>query len=291
MSRRKPRPPLTRARQAEGGTFRGLALNPPLSTEARYRAQLEAMIAQMRRETEADLRKLYLRLGAFDASRGTYAQDAPSLASQARILTAALQRKFQAAFARRSRALADQLARNIEGSSKTNLHASLKELSGGISLRTSVVTPRLREAVKASIAENVELIKSIPSEYFLRIQGAVMRNITAGNGTAGILDTIERIGAVTSRRAALIARDQTSKATTAVNSARMSALGIRKFEWLHSAGGKEPRPLHVELSGQVFSLDDPPVIDDKTGERGLPGQLINCRCRMVPVVDFGESEE
>lgn len=286
---RKPRPPLTRARQVEGGTFKGTALNPPLSTEARYRDQLERMVAQMRGETERELRKLYGQLGAQDAPG--WGMDGPSLASQARILTNALSAKFQAAFARRARGLADQLARNVEGASKTSLHASLKELSGGISLKTSVVTPRLREAVKASIAENVGLIKSIPQEYFLKIQGSVMRNITAGNGTAGILDTIEHIGAVTSRRAALIARDQTSKATTAVNSARMSALGIRKFEWLHSGGGKEPRKLHEDLSGRVFSLDDPPVIDDKTGERGLPGQLINCRCRMVPVIDFGNAED
>ena len=290
MPPRKPRPPLTKARQAEGGTFKGTPLNPPLSTEARYRNDLERMIAQMRGETEREMRRLHATFGTMDAAQG-WGLDAPSLASQARILTNALALKFQAAFARRARGLADQLARNVEGNSKTNLHASLKELSGGISLRTSVVTPRLREAVKATIAENVGLIKSIPQEYFQRIQGAVMRNITAGRGTAGILDTIERIGAVTTRRAALIARDQTSKATTAVNSARMSALGIRKFEWLHSSGGKEPRPLHVELSGQVFSLDDPPVIDDKTGERGLPGQLINCRCRMVPVVDFGSEDE
>ncbi len=285
---RKTRPPLTRARQATGGTFKGSPLNPPLSSEARYRAALERMINEMRRETERDLRSLYAALGAQDSA---FATDAPSLASRARILTNALSARFQAAFARRSRGFAEQLARGVDAQSRTNLHASLRELSGGISLRTSVVTPRLREAVKASIIENVGLIKSIPTEYFLRIQGSVMRNITAGQGSAGILTTIERIGTVTTARAALIARDQTSKATTAVNSARMSALGIRKFEWLHSAGGKEPRQLHVEMSGKVYDLDDPPVIDDKTGERGLPGQLINCRCRMVPVVDFGEPDE
>ncbi|RIQ43658.1 phage head morphogenesis protein, partial [Bordetella avium] len=32
--------------------------------------------------------------------------------------------------------------------------------------------------------------------------------------------------------------------------------------------------------------DNPPIIDKTTGERGLPGQLINCKCRMRPVIDF-----
>ena len=67
----------------------------------------------------------------------------------------------------------------------------------------------------------------------------------------------------------------------------MQGLGVKKFKWLHSMGGKEPRPLHKNvLNGNVYSFDDPPVIDERTGERGLPGVLINCRCRMLPVIEF-----
>jgi uncharacterized protein with gpF-like domain len=29
-----------------------------------------------------------------------------------------------------------------------------------------------------------------------------------------------------------------------------------------------------------------PVIDPRTGERGIPGQAINCRCVMRPLVEF-----
>lgn len=287
---RKTRPPLTKTRQVwaasrGGATFRGQPLNYNISVEARYRDALWRMVAQMQRETLATMRKLETIAG--DAS---VAMDV-SLASQARILTNALRAKFQAAFNRQAQSLADRFARDTEAASRGSLHASLKELSGGISLKTSVLPPPVREAVKAGIAENVNLIRSIPEQYFQRLQGSVMRNIQRGDGTAGILRTVKALGLVTESRAALIARDQTSKATTALNAARMRALNVRKFEWLHSGGGKEPRKLHEDLSGQVFDLDDPPVIDDKTGERGLPGQLINCRCRMVPVVDYGEPDE
>lgn len=54
----------------------------------------------------------------------------------------------------------------------------------------------------------------------------------------------------------------------------MKSAGVKKFQWLHSAGGRDPRPLHINdypsgLNGGIFSFDDLPVIDEKTGERGI----------------------
>jgi len=40
------------------------------------------------------------------------------------------------------------------------------------------------------------------------------------------------------------------------------------------------------LNGKKFSFNNLPVIDSKTGERGLPGQAFGCRCRMKPVVNI-----
>jgi len=42
---------------------------------------------------------------------------------------------------------------------------------------------------------------------------------------------------------------------------------------------------------EIFSFDDLPVIDRRSGERGIPGQAINCRCRMAPVIEFDNDEE
>ena len=33
-----------------------------------------------------------------------------------------------------------------------------------------------------------------------------------------------------------------------------------------------------------FPIDRPPVIDKKTGQRGFPAQLINCKCFLTPVL-------
>lgn len=284
------RPPLTKARaqwakDRPGAVFHGTPLNYNAAAESRYAANLARLVRTMADETARELRKLYASEAA--TRHGMAAMDAaPSFASKARILTNALASRFQVLFDGRARTLAEALARDVDRSSKSTLHSSLKDVSGGLSLKTSVITPRVREVASATVQQNVALIKSIPQQYFTDIQTGVMRSVQSGNGVQEILQVIEKTAQVTENRAKLIARDQTSKAITAVNSARMQALRIRKFEWLHSGGGKEPRKLHQELSGQVFSLDDPPVIDERTGERGLPGQLINCRCRMVPVIDF-----
>lgn len=284
--------PLTRKRQewakARGGAvFYGKPLTDPDRVEARYRATLERAIAAMTEEAEAAIRKLWESpvnrhavLSGMDA--------APSMTAQARILTNALAAKFTAFFDRIAAPTANSFVAGVDKHTKSNLHASLAGLSGGLSLKTSVITGRTKEILKASVAENVALIKSIPREYFPKLQGAVMRSITTGQGVKTVLEAVVKTGEVTKKRAALIARDQTSKATTALNASRMSALNVRKFEWLHSGGGKVPRDLHKhKLNGEIFDLDNPPVIDEKTGERGLPGQLINCGCRMIPVVDYG----
>lgn len=284
MATRKTRPPLTKAKQAQGSAVhKGKPLHYSAAVEMRYSDTLTRMVRQMRETTESAFRRLDKQF-ATDAE----GMDAPSYASQSRILVDALRKRFNAAFARRSRPAAERMQAQVDAASSASLHSSLRQLSGGISLSTRSIPAPATEMLKASITENVALIRSIPEQYFLDVQGAVMRNIQRGDGTAGVLREIERVGGVATRRAELIARDQVSKATSALNAARMKGLGVRKFEWIHSGGGKEPRKLHQRMSGNVYSLDDPPVIDERTGERGLPGFLVNCRCVMRPVLEFGE---
>lgn len=266
-------------------TFTGTPLNPPDVVEAKFRAELDRMVERMQETTRRELDKLYRSPEA-----PTIAMDA-SFSSMAARLVRELTRRFTALFVDRAGGLAKAWAEGISRQSAVGLGQSLKDVSGGVTLKTDVIGGAVADVVKASIKQNVALIKSIPREYFLEIEGEVMRSIQTGRGMADLQPFLEKRYGITKRRAALIARDQTSKATAAINRARMQGLGVKKFKWLHSMGGKEPRPLHKNvLNGKVFSFDDPPVIDERTGEKGFPGQLINCRCRMVPVIEFKAEE-
>jgi SPP1 gp7 family putative phage head morphogenesis protein len=202
----------------------------------------------------------------------------------------ALTKKWEQIFNVKSGPLSQKMADDANASSKYALHQSLKQLSGGLSLKTSIMTGTLNTVMKAIIAENVGLIKSIPSQYFTQIQGAVMRSISQGNGLQDLQPFFEKQKGMTKRRAKNIALDQTRKAYNGLNKGRMQALKIDQYEWLHSGGGQHPRPQHIAMSGNIYSLSNPPIIDDDTGERGIPGQLINCKCRMRPVVKFNEGK-
>ena len=114
-----------------------------------------------------------------------------------------------------------------------------------------------------------------------------MRSISTGNGLADLVPFLQRYKGITNRRARFIASDQTRKSFSNINRLRLEKMGVQKFEWVHSLGGTEPRPLHKDvLNHKIFRIDQPPIIDDKTGERGFPGQLINCKCRMAPIINF-----
>lgn len=273
---------------ARGGhTFKGSRLNYNASTQDKYVKSLQALVKQMTSQTIREVRKwLEAHASAFD---GTSAMDADP-ASQARILTNQLKAKFDSLFGRKAKVLADKMVARADANSKTALHSSLRELSGGLSLKTDLMTKQLKTVLTATVAENVALIKSIPAEYLFQVQGDILRGITTGQGLAEIIPALEQYEGVTLRRARNIALDQTRKAYNNINKQRMEKVGVQKFQWVHSGGGQKPRELHVEMDGNIYSFDDLPVIDERTGERGIPGQAINCRCTMVPVVDFGENE-
>ena len=259
---------------------------------ARYQKRLESLVRQMEAQTAREL----MRLFKGDPARAEYGQQRTigsaqiatqdaDMSSQARIKTNEIKRRFQQLFNQRAKGLAESAVNDCDKASATAVHQSLKQLSGGLSLKTKFVTQPMKTVIKAHIAENVSLIKSIPEKYFTQIEGAVMRSITTGNGLQDLVPAIKKYKGMTLNRARLIAHDQTRKIYSNLNFERYDKLGIKEFEWVHSAGSLEPRPIHVELDGQVFSLDNLPIIDDD-GTRGIPGQLINCKCVSRPVVRF-----
>lgn len=262
---------------------KGDPLTYPAAAEERYRKSLESLIDEMRKAYERELSKLLRGLSVEDASLTADS----NLGADVRKLLSSLSRIWQLRFSSAADKITSRMINQVDRQSKANLGKSLKQLSGGMAIKTPAVPEAMREVISASIAENVDLIKSISTQYHQKISSTVLSAIqTGGLGQKQIFDQIKHIGGVTDRRAKLIARDQVSKITSQYNAERAKSVGVKKFQWVHSGGGAEPRELHVKLDGQIFDYDNLPVIDERTGERGLPGQLINCRCVSIPVLDF-----
>ena len=264
-------------------TFTGSRLHAPAGVASRYVETLSSLTAQMTAQVTRDIRRLF----DTDAAASHFGQDA-TIASQSRILLSALTSKFNDLFAKRAKSIAERMVEGASKASGSALHGSLEKLSGGLSLKTKVDSPELSNIYKASVAENVSLIKSIPAQYLQKVEGAVMRSITTGNGLKDLVPALEQYEGQTHRRAKNIALDQTRKAYNSINRGRMQALGIKRFQWHHSGGGAHPREDHVEMDGNIYSFDDLPVVDQSSGERGIPGQAPNCKCTMSPVFDFSE---
>lgn len=274
--------------------MRGKPLRYNVAVQRRYVADLERMTDQVIEATE----KQVLQIFKTDASKEFFATDA-SIASIARIDMNKLTNTVMKKVGEQSKTMAHRMVLGTDKASKSTLHQSLKEMSGGLSIKTNINSGDIKDAFTASINVNVDLIKTIQSNYLDQVKGAVNRSIQNGGGLETLIPNINKLLSGEARKARNkaknVALDQTRKAYNALNAARMEKIGVKTFEWIHSGGGQTPRPHHLAqfpdgLNGGIFSLDDLPVIDEKTGERGLPGQAINCKCVMRPLIQFDEGE-
>jgi SPP1 gp7 family putative phage head morphogenesis protein len=275
------------AASRQRATFRGAPLVPNAAVADRYAARINKLVVQLNKEAVKVAEELF-HTGTLDIHTNAGAD--ASASGQANMLLGALEKKFKGLFRDAAKKVAPEFVKKCDAQSASNLYASIKQMSGGLSLKTNLSTQVTKDVLKVAVAENVGLIKSIGDQYLDKIKRSVYKSITTGDGLQTIIKTINSTGEATQRRAELIAKDQTRKVYGQVNSARMQKIGLKKFEWMHSGGGAHPREEHVNMGGKVYSFSNLPVIDSRTGERGIPGQAINCRCRMIPVFDFDDEE-
>lgn len=180
---------------------------------------------------------------------------------------------------------APKLARWFTQAAHRRSQDGLKKIlkDGGISVEFKMTAP-MRDVLHATLTENVGLIKSIGSQYHTEVEGMVMRSVTAGRDLSSLTKDLQARYGITARRADTIALNQNNLATSSFVRVRQQDLGL-KAKWLHSHGGREPRPTHLANDGKIY---DPAVgwfdNDPKVRKRIWPGQLINCRCVSVSVV-------
>ena len=273
---------------------KGLPLRVNVGVQQRYQKDLDRLMSQIIAETEKTVRNIFKS----EASKEFFAQD-ESIASIARINLNKLSRRIAELLNKKAKAMAERMVNNTSKASASSLHQSLKEMSGGLSIKTSITSGVVAESFKASVAANVDLIKTIPDVYLNNVKGAVSRSIQNGGGLQTLIPEIEKLLSNEAKKiknkAKNVALDQTRKAYNSLNAARMSSIGIDEFEWIHSGGGQRPREYHKEnwpagLNHGIFSLKNLPIVNKKTGARGLPGNQPNCKCTMRPIIKFNEGE-
>ena len=154
---------------------------------------------------------------------------------------------------------------------------------------------RTREIEIKSPATNVEMVRSLDAstkkyvkvwakEALDRLRDQVDENAVQGFRAAGLADRIRTEYGTSKARANLIARTETENFMAAHRAAKAADAGLTRYVW-RATNDLRTRPLHREHNGQVYHFDNPPIIDERTGTHGNPGEFPNCRCRSLCVVE------
>ncbi|QWX10262.1 head protein [Vibrio phage vB_VpP_BT-1011] len=276
--------------KSRDATIKGDPLKPNERTMQREVDKVESMVDKMNRDVSREVNKLFTS----DLAKESVAMDA-SLSSQASILMNALSKKWEKRFNEFAKEFSKEMVgRQLKDTSR-DLHNSLEKLSGGLSIDTSTMSQRTKDIARASIDQSTSLIKSIQSDYIDEVREGLMRNIVdSSQNFTSLKESVNSLLSdryrVQKNKAKNTTLDQIRKTYQGISDQRMRDAGMTKYEWVHTGGSKQPRNYHRDfLNGKVFDLNDPPVIDLRTKEKGHPGDAINCKCIKRPVISFGDS--
>lgn len=281
-------------RSKNQGALKGATLFQPVTATSEFTTTVAREFTMMAAGCHREIVQAYINTGSpaiIDPSDGA-TMDAASLPTVMKRLLKKLRDRFERQF----RILADnavpRMIDRIDGDSSQRLRASLKDISEDLVINFDKTPQALKDVIAAGAQNASMYIKLVPTKYLDEVEGAVFRSISTGRGLADLVPALETQKVEKLRWAKNVAMDQTRKVYNSINKERMRSVGITKFEWVHSGGSNQPREYHkYTLNGNVYDIDDPPVIDQRTGERGYPGQLPYCRCTMRPVVDLNQYDD
>lgn len=144
------------------------------------------------------------------------------------------------------------------------------------------------KTIDQKILENANLIKTLPLELSKQITNFVGTQAYAGvraSETAKVLEG--KIFQYTHARANTIARTETSKAMTALTTARSKDVGVNWYVW-KSASDQRVRKSHKNMQGVLVRFDKPPSPEELAHEHNVghynAGEIYNCRCFCRPLI-------
>lgn len=246
---------------------KGRPVKTPKNPEVKYRKQLDSLTKRLRKDVATQIVPLLRQL------QPEYVNDA-----YAGALEEAFNRLRQSYIDidRDAKVVANSFVTNTDDTNKRRFYSAIED-SIGVNLQSVIQSENLEDVLIATTRENVSLIRSIPEEYFKKLESIVFTGTTQGSKAGSMIQQITKLGHSTTKRAKLIARDQTSKLNSALNQQRQQNLGVEEYIW-RTAGDDRVRSSHASKNGKTFRWDSPPK------DTGHPGQDIQCRCVAQPII-------
>lgn len=122
-------------------------------------------------------------------------------------------------------------------------------------------------------------------EEITKLRADLSQMITDGAPRKDVRKYINSRLKVGRNRAKFIARQETALLTNKIKEDQYKTAGIRKYRWMTFGDGKV-RQRHRELNKKIISWDNPPIVNEKTGQRAHAGDDFGCRCQQVPIVEW-----
>ena len=147
-----------------------------------------------------------------------------------------------------------------------------------------IMTDEATRIIAEKYSTNMKLyIKDWSAQNVIKLRNKVQKNFNEGCRASNLIDVIQKNYGVSKNKAKFLARQETSLLTAEYTVQRYKDLGSKRWKW-STSHDSSVRPLHKALDGQVFTYEAPPVIDDRTGQKGFPRQAFGCRCKLVCLI-------
>ena len=274
------------AQQLDNTVARGKAkgIKPPTAIGISYNSDLQRIVREISKDVNATIMPLVRSL-APQYQRDSAIETRDNWVDTLIAAFTALQGKWTSQqFVALSNRIASQFVRDA---SQTNEKRFADDMRVGFGIDVFSDSQQLRDYLAASAYDNARLIQSIPDQYLKNVESIVMTNVRAGGRPSSIAKSLTEQFGVTSRRAKMIARDQTAKINGDLTKMRQQNVGFEYFQWI-DADDQRVRTRHKDIDEKVtaygkgvYRWDNPPL--SSKGIPIIPGVDYQCRCIARPV--------
>lgn len=277
---------------------------PSKEAEQYYRGQLRGLVRLMASELVAAVEPELKRLRPDYIADSRITLDGSWTDEILRAIRAVSQRFISPLFEAQIQRVAASTVSRAEADNAEAFRDSVNK-AVGIDFQMIARPQGMQNYLEASTAENVNLIKSIPADYFRKVESLVLSGMKEGLAPTVIAKQIQQETGVTARRAKLIARDQISQLNSDLTRQRQVAAGITFYKSVDAddqrvSGNPAGKYPNAKISCYGIARQDIghgpgvyPIADGASwgGKTGLhPGKHHPlCRCvaiAMIPGVNY-----
>lgn len=269
-----------------GGYATASAVNKNKSADIYYRDSADLLMLRFLEALERDLKRHYKAVYTQNAAPEDKKENPVRSVSAVSLVLSLWKGKKLDLFAENAEQIVVRYVGKLSRLSKKNITTVLERFYGN-KLSIPYTGKKYNDILRLIIKRNVSLLRNTAEQTISNVENIVYDAMTTGQGWKDIEDALRTQTDIAANRIKRIARDQTAKATEAINVISQRAAGAEFFEWSTSKDERVSTGYggHKQLDGKIYRYDEPeryPVIDSY-GHRGLPAQRVNCRCTTLSV--------